>query len=260
MALRTKQIPIDDLTPHPENVNEGDVGAITQSLEYHGQYRAIVVSEKSGHILAGNHTWMAAKALGWDKITVHLIPDLTPEQELRIMVADNRYAQLATMDRVGLGELLKGLTDTEDGLQGVGYDGDDLDALLADVWPDTAYTESESGGYSHRIESPIYEPSGKQPKIDDIYDTERYDELIASINEADLPDNIAAFLTAAAARHIVFRYDEIASYYAHAAADIQRLMEASALVIIDFDQAVERGFVTLTNTVQRLFEEEYPDA
>lgn len=135
MALRTKQIPIDDVTPHPDNVNEGDVGAITESLGFHGQYRAIVVSEVTGHILAGNHTWMAAKALGWDKITAHLLPDLTPEQERRIMLADNQYARLASTDEQGLVQLLTRLTETPDGLLGTGFDGDDLDAMVAELTP-----------------------------------------------------------------------------------------------------------------------------
>lgn len=47
----TKQVPVGDLTPHPDNANEGDVGAISESLERHGQYRAIVVSQATGHIL-----------------------------------------------------------------------------------------------------------------------------------------------------------------------------------------------------------------
>jgi hypothetical protein len=54
------------------------------------------------------------------------VPD---EKALRIMLADNRTAALATQDEVMLSEILQELSGSE-GLSGTGYDGDDLDALL----------------------------------------------------------------------------------------------------------------------------------
>ena len=52
----TKQIALDDIHVHPENPNQGDAGAISLSLQHHGQFRAIVVSEATGNILAGTST------------------------------------------------------------------------------------------------------------------------------------------------------------------------------------------------------------
>ena len=129
----TKQIPLDSIQTHPENPNQGDVGAITQSLKHHGQYRAIVVSEATGNIVAGNHTYLAAKANGETRILAHLIPGLSLEDEKRIMVADNQYARLATSDDALLVELLTELAGSQDGLIATGYDGDDLDTLIADL-------------------------------------------------------------------------------------------------------------------------------
>ena len=129
----TKQIPLDSIQPHPENPNQGDVGAITQSLKHHGQYRAIVVSEATGNIVAGNHTYLAAKANGETKILAHLIPNLSLEDEKRIMVADNQYARLATSDDALLVDLLTELAKSQDGLIATGYDGDDLDDLLRQI-------------------------------------------------------------------------------------------------------------------------------
>ena len=129
----TKQIPLDTIQTHPENPNQGDVGAITQSLKHHGQYRAIVVSEATGNIVAGNHTYLAAKANGETSMLAHLIPGLSLEDEKRIMVADNQYARLATSDDALLVELLTELAGSQDGLIATGYDGDDLDLLIADL-------------------------------------------------------------------------------------------------------------------------------
>lgn len=120
--------PITNFTTHPRNVRQGDVGAIVQSLEAHGQYRPIVVHKTTNYILAGNHTYLAAKALGWDKIAATFV-DCDDEQALRILVADNRANDLATYDDSALTELLKDLANGA-GLQGTLYDESDLDDLI----------------------------------------------------------------------------------------------------------------------------------
>jgi len=129
----TRQVTLDEIQPHPENYNHGDAGAISLSLKHHGQYRAIVVSEATGNILAGNHTYMAAKMNGETEMLAHLIPGLSAEDEIRIMVADNQYARLAYVDSEKLVDLLKELEASDVGLVATGYDGDALDELLADL-------------------------------------------------------------------------------------------------------------------------------
>jgi len=124
------------MQPHPNNVREGDVGAIVGSLKYHGQYRPIVVSSKTGNVLAGNHTWRAAKSLDWKQIAVTYLDNLTESQELRILLVDNRSNDLATYDNIGLSEILQALAAEDDALSGTGYDGDDLDAIIADIHSD----------------------------------------------------------------------------------------------------------------------------
>ena len=68
------------------------------------------------------------------------------------------------------------------------------------------------------------------------------------------------FLIDAAMRHVAFDFGRIANYYAHAPVGIQTLMERSALVIIDYEQAIERGFVQLKEDIDAAFHEDYPDA
>lgn len=74
------------------------------------------------------------------------------------------------------------------------------------------------------------------------------------------PEDVAAFLRLAAGRHVRFDYEQIAEWYCHASPEVQRLMEASALVIIDFGQAVERGFIRLNEDLEAAFRGDYPDA
>ena len=54
----------------------------------------------------------------------------------------------------------------------------------------------------------------------------------------------------AATRHIRFIYKNIAEYYAATDSEMQRLMEHSALVIIDIDDAIKNGFARLTKEVK----------
>lgn len=131
VILRHETVPIGSVTTHPDNVRQGDVGAISQSLEYHGQYRPIVVSDRTRHIVAGNHTYLAAKALGWETIEATII-DVDPDQERRILLIDNRANDLASYDEVGLAEIL-GALQLDSGLEGTGFDVDDLDRLLRDL-------------------------------------------------------------------------------------------------------------------------------
>ena len=126
-------VDIDSVEAHPKNVRQGDIGAISESLKAHGQYRPIVVDKRTNRILAGNHTWKAAKALGWQQINAGFIETKDDDEALRILLADNRTTDLASYDDSGLAELLKQLSETDIGLEGTVFDGDDLDSLLKDL-------------------------------------------------------------------------------------------------------------------------------
>jgi hypothetical protein len=119
--------------------------------------------------------------------------------------------------------------------------------------------ETEEKKYTAKIEAPIYEPKGQPPHLLMLCDDSKTRRLIAKIDSFELPDDVKVFLRKAAHRHTVFHYERIADYYAHAAPKIQRLMEDSALVIIDFDKAIEDGFVKLCDDIRTQFMEEYPD-
>jgi ParB-like chromosome segregation protein Spo0J len=125
------QVPLADLTAHPRNPRQGDVGAVVESIEANGFYGALVVQRSSGNVLAGNHRLAAAVALGIEKLPV-LYLDVDDEAALRILLADNRTSDLATYDDRALAALLSELA-TVGGLIGTGYDGDALDELLKDL-------------------------------------------------------------------------------------------------------------------------------
>lgn len=111
--------------------------------------------------------------------------------------------------------------------------------------------------YTKKIEAPIYEITGECPDIKELCLVEKTNVLINEIEKAQISEEEKAFLRMAAQRHNVFSYSKIAEYYAHANEEMQGLMEKSALVIIDFDKAVENGYTRLSQKVISLYEEEY---
>jgi len=100
--------------------------------------------------------------------------------------------------------------------------------------------------YSKKVEIPIYSPKGEKPSLKELYDTTKVEALIKGIEAAKVPEELRLFLVAAAIRHTVFNFENIAEYYAHASKEVQDLMEKSALVIIDFHKAIEEGFLVMT--------------
>ena len=110
--------------------------------------------------------------------------------------------------------------------------------------------------YSRAIKIPQYNPSEEVPKLESMLDLEKYSKLIYAINKSNVSEEEKKFLRFAASRHIVFNYALIADYYAHASAEMQGLMEQSALVILDIDDAIANGYVKLSEKMKQLVEEE----
>lgn len=111
--------------------------------------------------------------------------------------------------------------------------------------------------YSSKIEAPIYEPKNKKPHILELCNKSKTNRLISEIKSSNLHDDEKAFLIEAAHRHSVFNYEKIADYYAHSSKEMQELMERSGLVIIDFNKAIEYGFVKLCNDIKQQYLNEY---
>lgn len=129
-------VAVADLRPHPRNPNTGNVEAIQASIEENGFYGAVIAQRSTGHILVGHHRYQAAVQSGAQQVPVIWV-DVDDTRALKILLADNRTAELATRDEEALAQLLQELAaDDPAGLIGTGYDADDLDTLLADLADD----------------------------------------------------------------------------------------------------------------------------
>ncbi|WP_280273391.1 ParB N-terminal domain-containing protein [Nocardia wallacei] len=133
-------VAISKLKPYPGNPRRGDVAAIKSSLAKNGQYRPIVVQKSTQFVLAGNHTLLGAKDLGWKDIDVHYV-DVDDEQAKRIVLADNRTADKGHYDITALTDLLQDLPD----LEGTGYSDAELDQLLDSIDTGVDVPDDEEG-------------------------------------------------------------------------------------------------------------------
>lgn len=126
-GLEDLLLPIDAVRQHPGNYNNGDVDALAESIEVNGMYRPIYVQRSTHYIVAGNTTWEACKTLGADKVPVIFL-DLSDIAATKIMLADNRVAQLARPDDAALLDTLDHLA-VIDSLAGTGWNDNTVEGL-----------------------------------------------------------------------------------------------------------------------------------
>ena len=218
---------------------------IKKSLKECGAGRSVLV-DADDTLIAGNGVFEQAQAMG--------IPTRVVETDGTELVVVKR-TDLRTDDEK---RKLLAMTDnaTSDNVE---WDmetlNDDFDLDVLEDW-DIKLNGSGGNNYSRKIAAPIYEPTMEiAPMISDCVNTEKYDQLIAEIEHAEISDDDKRLLKLAASRHIAFDYKNIAERYAHADKLVQQLMENSALVIIDFEKAIENGFIKMTKRLQETISE-----
>lgn len=111
--------------------------------------------------------------------------------------------------------------------------------------------------YTVKIEIPHYEANNKKPHLGELIDQTKAARIIQQIKESGVADEEKIFLIEAAKRHNVFNYQKIADYYANSSKEMQELMERQALIIIDFNQAYEFGYIKLAHEIANCYFENY---
>lgn len=249
--MEIKSVPISSLVYDPNNARKHspkNLTAIATSLEKFGQRKPVVVH--NGVIIAGNGTVEAARKLDWTEITITEVPtewDVATAKAYAI--ADNRTAELAEWDTPVLVEQLLEMEDEGFDLKEFGFDDGIMESLQKDI--DDA-NNMQQQAYSNKMNIPQYEIVGEEPSLTELYNSSKADSLKQQIYDAKLPNDIKEFLTVAANRHVVFDYRKIAEFYPHQTPELQQLMEESALVIIDADDAIRNGYANFLTTITEL--------
>lgn len=128
-GLESKMVPIETVQQYPGNPNNGDIEAISESIQVNGLYAGVIVQRSTGYILAGNHRYAALASLGATHIPVDYV-DVDEVAAKRIVLADNRTTRLGRDDPSDLLQLLKDLNDSDLGLIGTGFTIEDMGEIV----------------------------------------------------------------------------------------------------------------------------------
>lgn len=247
-----KIMSVEDLIPYALNTrthSDEQVAQIAASIRAFGFTNPVLIDENN-NLIAGHGRVMAARKLKMKDVPAVVVTGLDDRKRRALIIADNKLALNAGWDEDALRIELEDLGADFGAL--MGFSQDELVALLK------ADTEDENE-YTKKVSAPLYEPTGPKPEVEELFNDEKTRDLLYGIEGSGLSDEEKRFLTLAAGRHTVFNFEVIANYYAHASKECQNLMEDSALVIIDFEKAIENGYVKMSDKLSEIYLSEYAD-
>lgn len=234
--------PIKELKPYKKNAKKHpktQVEQIANSIKEFGFTQPVLI-DKDNNVVAGHGRVLGAKKVGLKEVPTLCLDDLTEEQIKAYRLVDNKLNE-SDWDSVLLQQSLGEIDGINMSLFGFGL---------------VEEQQEEEKKYTRKINAPLYEPKGDEPDITELVDMSKTKELIQRIEESNVTKKQKQFLRFAAYRHLCFNYAKIAEYYCHQNKEMQGLMEENALVILDYDRALELGYVNLMNGLLEMNEED----
>lgn len=254
MGLEIRYLQTAVLKPYAQNSrthSNRQVEEIAASIREFGFTNPVLIDDEQT-IIAGHGRVLAAEMLGMETVPTILLSGLTSAQKKAYVIADNKLALNAGWDEELLKSELELLQASGIDLDLIGFTEDELAELFDES---ISEAEEKDSQYTKKITTPIYEIKGAKPSLDKLFCNKKALTLEAEIESSNLSIEIKNFLKLAAQRHVVFNYENIAEFYAHADNELKMLMEKSALVIIDYNAAIENGYVKLSEDLMRLSSE-----
>lgn len=236
-----EQVAVDSLIPYARNAKlhpPEQVAKIAGSIREFG-FIAPVIIDAANNIIAGHGRVLAAQKLGLESVPCRRVDNLTETQRKAYILADNKLSE-SGWDFELLNLELDELAGLDFDIESIGFD-----------LPEIGEGGGDDEKYTKKLAIPIYEPTAERPSLSECIDTSKAEEYSERIKQAGLDSETESFLLTAAQRLTVFNYAKIAELYAHEERpEVQELMESLALVIIDFDSAIENGYVHLTERLK----------
>jgi DNA modification methylase len=115
-------VPIEKLVRHPRNNNRHSIEqieALSKLIKAHGVRHSLVVSNRSGFIVAGHGRLEAALKLGIKELPVDYQDFSSEAEEYQCLTADNEIARWAELDYQNIYDTLKELPDVDVSLLGI---------------------------------------------------------------------------------------------------------------------------------------------
>lgn len=125
--------PTASLVGNPRNPNrhpEEQIVALAKIIRHQGWRNPIVGSKRSGFVIKGHGRLLAARMLGLGQVPVDFQDYANEAAEWADMIADNKIAELSSIDEEGLNALLTELNGQID-LELTGFSGSELNDILA---------------------------------------------------------------------------------------------------------------------------------
>lgn len=244
--LKIEYVDINSIKPYKNNAKlhpKEQIEQIKKSIEQFGMDDPIGIWKDE--IVEGHGRLIACKELGYTEVPIIRLDHLSDEERKAYTLAHNKLTMNSDFDIDILNDELDDILNID--MSDFGFD--------LDILKDIDNTEEENP-YTTKINIPQYEIKGEQPEINELIDIEKTNELIKEIDKSNITKEQKEFLIKAAQRHLSFNYSKIAEYYAHQDKEMQELMEKSALVIIDFDDAIKNGYAELKNEIDDMKDEE----
>ena len=122
-----------NLVPHPQNPNkhtDKQIALLAKVIKHTGWRSPIVVSKKSGFIVAGHGRLEAAKLLDVAQVPIEEQAFKNEADEFAHLVADNRIAELSNLSSSETFDILNKLKEDKFDLEITGYTYDEFEAML----------------------------------------------------------------------------------------------------------------------------------
>ena len=178
-------VDIMKVIPNPKNPNmhpERQIEILSQVIKAQGWRRPITVSRRSGFVVAGHGRLQAALMLKADKVPVDYQNYSNEAEEYADLVADNRIAELSSINEDLLIDILNEINDTDIDTILTGYEYHEIDDLINDdeamavinnlTEPGTKPSYTNSTQQIHDDDNNDISPNNPSSEVDSEYDYE----------------------------------------------------------------------------------------
>lgn len=249
------QVDINAIKPYENNArlhSSIQINQIMQSIKEFGFTNPLIIDTEY-NLIAGHGRLEALKQLNKidfkDKPILQVpciqVKDLSDTQKRALCLADNQIALNSTWDNEKLQDELEKLINENFNFDCLGFDDSVFDGFGINT---------DGIKISQSI---LYEPRDFKPEIKELMDLQEYNKKIAYIESLQLDNDFKEFLKLSATRFIFFQFDKIADYFANSNKDIQEAMKELILVILDYNECIEKNLLNLDQAIRGFVNEKY---